>query len=382
MASKLNCDPMRITKKYAGATCLGRRMYHLQERQQPTASDIAMAKSELEYLEKRFRLRVYEGQVGEPLPRRDFFLPSQGIPQQPLGMQLPSVNPPTSGMLQGSTVAGSFSLPLANLNLSAPQPTSFHPLMSQAPNAPGSIPGIPGQAYGAVPPYGMAPGQHPSMPFLQQQTQPLNALGAPSAPPSQNPQVELIKALAQQLVSHMQYPVTNAPNGNDGSAQPAPPQIGSIPLSAPTQPAAREPATPASTRTQQDQVGGQDLMGFLASLRKSYEDALRSKEDDDASKTENDKQSAPSKLPKKRKPAAVTDSSSGASSYPVESSVEDSDWNSDKKTDRSSSGEDRTGQSSNSEDSDKEGDAAADKVKGPLRKRMKKAKVEEQLVAD
>ena len=32
LASKLSCDPMRITKKFAGASCLGKRIYHLCER--------------------------------------------------------------------------------------------------------------------------------------------------------------------------------------------------------------------------------------------------------------------------------------------------------------------------------------------------------------
>ena len=32
LADKLNCDPMRITKKFAGASCLGKRLYHLCER--------------------------------------------------------------------------------------------------------------------------------------------------------------------------------------------------------------------------------------------------------------------------------------------------------------------------------------------------------------
>ena len=29
LAEKLNCDPMQITKKFAGASCLGKRVYHL-----------------------------------------------------------------------------------------------------------------------------------------------------------------------------------------------------------------------------------------------------------------------------------------------------------------------------------------------------------------
>jgi hypothetical protein len=32
LAEKLNCDPMRITKKYAGAACLGKRTFAFQDR--------------------------------------------------------------------------------------------------------------------------------------------------------------------------------------------------------------------------------------------------------------------------------------------------------------------------------------------------------------
>lgn len=61
LAEKLNCDPMRVTKKYAGAACLGRRAYHLRDRPQPTVADIQLAKTQLDELERRFRMRVEEG---------------------------------------------------------------------------------------------------------------------------------------------------------------------------------------------------------------------------------------------------------------------------------------------------------------------------------
>eukprot|EP01032_Pedospumella_encystans_P020012 gene20012-22746_t len=31
LAQKLSCDPMRITKKYTGSSCLGKRVYHAQK---------------------------------------------------------------------------------------------------------------------------------------------------------------------------------------------------------------------------------------------------------------------------------------------------------------------------------------------------------------
>jgi hypothetical protein len=58
---------MRITKKFAGASCLGRRVYHLCDTAPPTAADLERAKMELTQLERRFRLRVERGQAGLPL---------------------------------------------------------------------------------------------------------------------------------------------------------------------------------------------------------------------------------------------------------------------------------------------------------------------------
>jgi hypothetical protein len=86
------------------------------------------------------------------------------------------------------------------------------------------------------------------------------------------------------------------------------------------------PAPQQEPRTEEDKAGGNALFGFLLSLRKSYEDALRSGNDSSQSW---------------REPARVSDDSNGDSgeTNQPESSVEDSDWNSDKKTDPSSSEE-------------------------------------------
>lgn len=67
LADKLNCDPMRITKKFAGASCLGRRVFHLRNRPQPSYEEIQMARNELDQLDQRFRLRVEHGYGGMPL---------------------------------------------------------------------------------------------------------------------------------------------------------------------------------------------------------------------------------------------------------------------------------------------------------------------------
>lgn len=57
---------MRITKKYAGAACLGRRAYHYREHAPPTIGEIQLAKTQLDDLEHRFRMRVEEGYTGLP----------------------------------------------------------------------------------------------------------------------------------------------------------------------------------------------------------------------------------------------------------------------------------------------------------------------------
>jgi hypothetical protein len=77
LAEKLNCDPMRITKKFTGACCLGRRVYHLRDRPRATSAELEMAKVERDLLERRFRLRIEHEQSGLPLSRRREMLLAQ-----------------------------------------------------------------------------------------------------------------------------------------------------------------------------------------------------------------------------------------------------------------------------------------------------------------
>jgi hypothetical protein len=75
LADRLNCDPMRITKKFIGACCLGRRVYHLRDRPRASSAEVEMAKAEIKHLEQRFRMRIEQEQSGVPLARRqDIFL--------------------------------------------------------------------------------------------------------------------------------------------------------------------------------------------------------------------------------------------------------------------------------------------------------------------
>jgi hypothetical protein len=59
---------MRITKKYAGASCLGKRTFSFCERSILSVGDIEMANVQLKHLEERFKLRLETGHPGIPLP--------------------------------------------------------------------------------------------------------------------------------------------------------------------------------------------------------------------------------------------------------------------------------------------------------------------------
>jgi hypothetical protein len=52
---------MRITKKFAGAACLGRSSYRYRNRPHPTGPEIHLARAQLDELENRFRKRVEMG---------------------------------------------------------------------------------------------------------------------------------------------------------------------------------------------------------------------------------------------------------------------------------------------------------------------------------
>mgnify|MGYP005841332155 CR=1 FL=1 len=105
LADKLNCDPMRITKKFAGASCLGRRVFHLRNRPQPSYEEIQMAKAELDQLEQRFRLRVEHGYGGMPLTNRpEMMLKFSNASGTPTSAFVPQLSPP-AGVQQAPTSA-------------------------------------------------------------------------------------------------------------------------------------------------------------------------------------------------------------------------------------------------------------------------------------
>lgn len=55
ISKKLNCDPMRITKKFTGACCIGKRFINTVNRNQITQDDIKSAGEDLKQLEARYR---------------------------------------------------------------------------------------------------------------------------------------------------------------------------------------------------------------------------------------------------------------------------------------------------------------------------------------
>jgi hypothetical protein len=123
LAEKLNCDPMRITKKYAGASCLGRRIQHFRDRTQPSMAEVQLAKAELDLLEQRFRLRVEEGCTGIPLPKPDLMAPLAAASAP--GMMLSNVSAsPASSAFQSWLLSLAGGNPAASLSaFQAPAPT-------------------------------------------------------------------------------------------------------------------------------------------------------------------------------------------------------------------------------------------------------------------
>lgn len=64
LAEKLGCDPMRITKKYTGASCLGKRAYN-PEVAKVSAETLQAVKEQLDDLEGKFRKKLEEKSLQE-----------------------------------------------------------------------------------------------------------------------------------------------------------------------------------------------------------------------------------------------------------------------------------------------------------------------------
>jgi len=175
LADKLNCDPMRVTKKYAGASCLGRRVYHFRDRMHPTISEIQLAKQELDHLEHRFRMRIERGHASPPPQPRALppaVAPSHNMMPMATGSSMPQ--PP---QLQS---AAAFQQLLLNLTAaqSNPKPLSA----TSQPQV--AAPATPWVQPSAAP---------PSSPV---------AAAVPSAPPKSVPAVGSVESMLQMLLSN------------------------------------------------------------------------------------------------------------------------------------------------------------------------------------
>lgn len=58
LSDKLQCDPMRITKKFTGESCIGKRVFHPAVRSAANSGSIDKAQAELDALETRWRRRL------------------------------------------------------------------------------------------------------------------------------------------------------------------------------------------------------------------------------------------------------------------------------------------------------------------------------------
>lgn len=191
LAHKLNCDPMRITKKYAGASCLGRRVYHHRDRishQPPTVPEIHLARAELDALEGRFRTRAEGWEGGSLGPTVDTSSTSSSLlamPPIPSAPNAASLAQSMGFVLQQQQQAAAFMAAQQNVAPTAPNPLQAL-LLSFAVAA--------------------ASGQHPAMaPATAPPSQPIIAPAvaapcAPGMPQPLNPQA-LVSWLAQMSPS-------------------------------------------------------------------------------------------------------------------------------------------------------------------------------------
>ena len=113
-------------------------------------------------------------------------------------------------------------------------------------------------------------------------------------------------------------------------------------------------------RSKEDEDAGSMLMGFLSSLREGFMEAVDRKDREEQDRS--NRKRAYTSVKTSSVELSKSEVSSGTTSHPADSSLEDS-------------GSDKGRESSSSEDSDK--DIAIDRPMGPLRKRIKMKKISE-----
>lgn len=268
LAEKLNCDPMRVTKKYAGAACLGRRAYHYRDRPQPTVTEIQLAKAQLDELEHRFRMRVEEGYTGSPPPSTLDVLSSlqqqAGNPVLSLAMsqqqhqaqnaQQQQINAVAAiqtlllSVLGASQAAANQPAPAPNvpwsngvswLQAAAPAPSTGLPTAS-APVGQWILPQTGAPALSAPAPAALLPAAHvPAGSFPAANAAVLSLSNAPAPVPAQNPPVVQSAHVPPMPLHNMQ-----APSMPVQAAQ-APALLAQL-LRAPTMPTQNTQSSPSS----------------------------------------------------------------------------------------------------------------------------------------
>jgi len=86
LADKLACDPMRITKKFTGAACLGKKVYHRAESTAYSKEKLEEVQRDLHYLEQKFTEKIKKierdrlaAEKGSKLVEIDHFISSPAI---------------------------------------------------------------------------------------------------------------------------------------------------------------------------------------------------------------------------------------------------------------------------------------------------------------
>lgn len=223
LAGKLHCDPMRITKKYAGAACLGKRIHRLFESPQFSPQEIKMAKMEIDRLEERFRMRLALGDEAtlpplQPAPIIHGNTAGIGAAMLRLKNQVPTINNSVSH--QNPFGGNSFSATQPSLNSWNANP-SFMNVTSTSCQQPqiasistdaavtllGSLAGNPQLAESIA--------KNPSFPLivgaLNQSTAPVPPPNLPQTQPNSSVQQTLRQIIAPSLAVNIQQQMQPAP---------------------------------------------------------------------------------------------------------------------------------------------------------------------------
>eukprot|EP01031_Cornospumella_fuschlensis_P031069 gene31069-37549_t len=207
LAERLSCDPMRITKKFAGSSCIGKQVYIPCD----TKTDPALIKQsqeELRELEEKFKAKVEAQQALDYYP-----LPQTGFPAVPNHLPQPfppEVYPPeyyasyASAMAQGKVQA----------TPGLPYYHHPHTIISPHPHPALALPGI--AAVNGLPLFGALPPLPPGATLLPPTAgDPFRFLPHPhplaGGPPVHVPPSSLSAAIPPSHVQPISHPAATLP---------------------------------------------------------------------------------------------------------------------------------------------------------------------------